>query len=63
MHNLCPGSPLLTPCLTPPLQDIAMAIAMANSLKEQTRMEGELAELNQVCTGLVDWVWGCVEWV
>ncbi len=36
-----------------------MAIAIANSLRDQARMEGELAELNQVrverCLGLDHW--------
>ena len=30
------------------IQDIAMAIALANSLKDETRLQGELAELQQV---------------
>ena len=34
--------------LPSPTQDMALAIALANSLRDQTRMEGELAELRQV---------------
>lgn len=36
-------------CLCQWQQDIAIALAIANSLRDQTRMEGELAELEQVC--------------
>lgn len=43
---------LLLPDLLPPVlacQDVALAIAIANSLRDMARAEGELAELNQVC--------------
>jgi hypothetical protein len=32
-------------------EDVALAIAIANSLKDMARSQSELAELEQVCVG------------